>query len=152
MGTANGLALNAQNITQQFQQEYPQWDKGNQFLSNYNHWYTTTNTQIANALAVNGYQASQFASEQSALAQVEAASQSAQGRLQAIQAGNQISGMVVNQLQKLRALLISENQSEQAYKAQQINTQQAKIQARADYTIPNVTFVDNVPPPKPGVP
>lgn len=152
VSSGNALALNAQNLTQQFQQKYPGWNAGNGYLQDYNKWYQTTNAQIANTLQADGYQASNFASEQQALAQVEAASQSSTGRLQAIQAGNQIAAIEATQLQKLRAIIIAENQSQSAYQKQQLQQQQAQEQAAASYDLPNVQITNSVQPDAPGLP
>lgn len=146
VASGNALALNAQNLTQQFQQKYPGWSGGKGYLDSYNTWYGTTNAQLANTLSADGYQAQNFATEAQALNQLEQASQSSTGRMQAIQAGNQIAAMEVNNMQKLRALTIAENQSQVAYRKQQLQQQQAQVQATAKYTQPNVTFTNNVQP------
>ena len=58
-----------------------------------------------------GYNANNFSNTQSALQQIQAASQSAAGRLQAIQAGNQIAGIMVNETQALHGTIIAAEQA-----------------------------------------
>lgn len=88
----NGQLLSSQ------QQNLVNWNKG-------------LNNQIGAALQQLGYNANQFTTTQSALSQIQTASQSAAGRLQAIQAGNQIAGMMVNETQALHATIIAAEQA-----------------------------------------
>lgn len=76
----------------------------------YQSWNDNSNSQLSSTLQSYGYQADNFATEQAALEQVQQASQSATGRLQALQAGNQIAGMQVNQTQLLRSAVMQGNQ------------------------------------------
>jgi P-type conjugative transfer protein TrbJ len=57
-------------------------------------------------------QAQDFQTQQQALQQIQNASQSATGRMQVMQAGNQISGMLVNQLQGLQQTIMTNGQVE----------------------------------------
>lgn len=90
----------------------------------YKDWNDNSNSQIASTLESYGYQADHFASEQDALVEVQKASQSATGRLQALQAGNQIAGMQVNQMQLLRATVIQGNQAMLNLAGNQANKEQ----------------------------
>lgn len=74
-------------------------------------WNKGLNNQIGAALQQFGYNANNFATTQSALQQIQAASQSATGRLQAIQAGNQIAGIMVNETQALHGTIIAAEQA-----------------------------------------
>jgi len=87
-------------------------------------WNDNSNSQLASTLQAYGYQADNFASEQDALAQIQSASQSSTGRLQAIQAGNQIAGMQVNQTQLLRSAVMQGNQALLNIASQQANKDQ----------------------------
>ncbi len=108
---AQGLNYAAQNTAAQVQQMY-----GNtgtvppNYQSTLQRWTTNTNSQIASTLQQYGMQAQNFQSEQAALQSLENASQTSTGRLQALQAGNQIAGMQVNQMQQLRQTIMSGNQ------------------------------------------
>jgi P-type conjugative transfer protein TrbJ len=60
-------------------------------------------------------------------------SQSAQGRLQAIQAGNQIAAQEVQQMQKLREMMNAQIQNESLYYAQAIQRQEIEDAATAQF-------------------
>ncbi|MGC9217111.1 P-type conjugative transfer protein TrbJ [Acidithiobacillus sp.] len=106
---AQGLSYAAQNIAGTFQQQYgsgtgvlmPQYGQSLQ------QWTQNTNSQIAAALQQYGLQSSQFATQQQALQSVESASQSASGRMQVLQAANQIAGLEVNQIQSLQQTIMA---------------------------------------------
>ena len=124
-GQAQGLSYASQNIASQFTQTYPQASSiGNNYGQQMQTWTTDTNGQIQSMLAQNHLQANQFASQQSALQAIQNASQSAGGRMQVLQAGNQIAGMEVNQIQQLQQEIMAGNSAMGAYEAQQVNQQQ----------------------------
>lgn len=86
-----------------------------EILSNYEtrlwSWNQGVNNQIGAALQNMGMNASQFQTHQQALAQIQAASQSATGRMEVLQAGNQIAGLMVNEMQSLHGTIISAEQA-----------------------------------------
>jgi type IV secretion system protein TrbJ len=110
-GNAQGLTYASMNTASQVQAEF---GSPSAPLSNYSQtlqrWTANLNSQIANVLLQYGVEANHFATEQSALQVVQNASLSATGRMQVLQAGNQISGMIMNQLQLLRGDIMSGNQ------------------------------------------
>ena len=86
------------NLLSNHQQNLVNWSKG-------------LNNQIGAALQQLGLNANNFSTTQSALQQIQLASQTAAGRLQAIQAGNQIAGMMVNETQALHSTIIAAEQA-----------------------------------------
>ncbi len=86
------------NLLSNHQQNLVNWSKG-------------LNNQIGAALQQLGLNANNFSTTQSALQQIQLASQTASGRLQAIQAGNQIAGMMVNETQALHSTIIAAEQA-----------------------------------------
>jgi P-type conjugative transfer protein TrbJ len=86
------------NLLSNQQQNLMNWNKG-------------LNNQIGAALQQLGFNANNFSTTQSALQQIQLASQSAAGRLQAIQAGNQIAGIMVNETQALHGTIIAAEQA-----------------------------------------
>ncbi len=74
-------------------------------------WNKGLNNQIGAALQQLGLNANNFSNTQSALQQIQLASKTAAGRLQAIQAGNQIAGMMVNETQALHGTIIAAEQA-----------------------------------------
>jgi P-type conjugative transfer protein TrbJ len=122
---AQGFSYASQNIASQFSQTYPAAASiGNNYGQQMQSWTTDTNSQIKHMLEQYGLQAGQFSTQQSALQAVENASQSAAGRMQVLQAGNQIAGMLVNQIQQLQQDVMAGNSAIGAYEAQQVNNRQ----------------------------
>lgn len=105
------------NLLSNHQQNLVNWNKG-------------LNNQIGAALQQMGYNANNFSSTQTALQQIQIASQSATGRLQAIQAGNQIAGIMVNETQALHGTIIAAEQARLNAIAKQENE---KFQDEARY-------------------
>lgn len=129
-GQAQGLSYASQNIASQFSQTYPAASSiGENYGQQMQTWTTNTNSQIQSMLEQNHLQADQFATQQSALQAIQNASQSAAGRMQVLQAGNQIAGMEVNQIQQLQQEIMAGNSAIGAYEAQRVNERQ---QARND--------------------
>lgn len=109
--TVNGVVNATENalaITEQ------QFGNGG-LLDNYEYrlrsWNQGVNNQIGTALRNMGLNAGQFQTRQQALSQIQSASQSATGRMQVLQAGNQIAGLMVNEMQSLHATIISAEQA-----------------------------------------
>jgi len=124
VGQAKGLSYAAQNTVAAVQQQF---GAPNAVLSNYNAslqtWVGNLDSQIASVLQQYGLSASNFQTIQSALQQIQSASQSASGRMQVLQAGNQIAGLMVNQLQSLQSDIQAGNQAMLNYMTMQAHTQ-----------------------------
>ncbi len=122
VGNAQGLSFAAQNSLAAIQQQYGSPDT---VLGNYsqalNQWNSNLNSQISSSLQQFGLSASNFATTQQAIASLQAQSQSATGRMKVLQAGNQIAGYMVNEMQGLHADLIAANQATMNYEAMQAN-------------------------------
>ena len=142
-GQAQGLSYASQNIASQFSQTYPQASSiGNNYGQQMQTWTTDTNGQIQSLLTQNGMVADQFSSQQSALQAIQNASQSAAGRMQVLQAGNQIAGLEVNQLQQMQQEDMAANSAMGAYEAQQVNQQQAATNDENSYIQQNDAATD----------
>ena len=99
----------------------------------YKNWNDNSNQQLASTLQSYGMQADNFATEQDALSAVQAASQSATGRMQALQAGNAIAGMQVNQTQLLRSAVMDGNAAILTATSTQGNVQQQEKNIQNDW-------------------
>lgn len=122
---SQGLSYGMTDVAASMRQQYG--DPGQTLTGveqRYKDWNDNSNSQLASTLQSYGYQADNFASEQDALAQVQAASQSATGRMQALQAGNQIAAMQVNQTQLLRSAVMQGNQAMLNVAGNQANKEQ----------------------------
>jgi P-type conjugative transfer protein TrbJ len=131
IGNAQGLTYAAQNTAALVSAQY---GKPGSILPGYDqqlqNWTGNLNSQIAAVLRHYGLQVQGFQTTQQALQQVQSASQSAAGRMQVLQAGNQIAGMLVNQMQDLQQTVMAGNQAELNYLGNQANqAQQDRNQA-----------------------
>lgn len=86
-----------------------------EILGNYNqrleNWSNGLNNQIGAALQSIGMNINQFQSRQQALWEIQKTSQSAVGRMQVLQAGNQIAGLMVNEIQSLHGTIAASQQA-----------------------------------------
>jgi P-type conjugative transfer protein TrbJ len=83
---------------------------GSEFSSKneYQSWSDNTHSAVRNALAVSGAQSESFSSEQDVVRELQLRSQSADGQMKALQAGNDIGVAMVGQMQQLRQLQIAQ--------------------------------------------
>ena len=94
-------------------------------LQQYVDWAKTTQDSVLGALKGANMQASQFSSETAALEAVKAQMATAQGANQILQAGGQIAGQQVEQLQKLRELQMASMQMQGAAISEQADRKAA---------------------------
>ena len=136
VGQGQALSYAGQNITAQFQQEYPgaanATQNFGQYSQDYQSWNTTTNQNIENALNAQHLSAQQFATEDQAVQSAISASQSATGRMQVLQAANQIAGIEVKQLQQLQSITMADDDAQMAYLKQKKAQANATSQMAAD--------------------
>ncbi len=132
------IAYSASNIDSQWQQRYKGYSNylnntygAASFQSDYRVWYSAQRDSLHGALRSANLQSSQFTSEESTLSALENMSQSASGRMQAIQVGNQIAMQQVRQTQKLRELVMAQIQAQTNYLASEAEKDAAN-QARAE--------------------
>jgi len=130
VATGNALAFSAGNIDQMFRDKYTGYQPSTNYNQEYTTWYETTMDSIRGAMNAANLQSQDFATEESTLASLRAMSQSSIGQHQALQVGNQISVEQAAQMQKLRALMMSQMQAQNAYMAGE-REQQAKDDAAA---------------------
>ncbi len=139
VGNAQGLSYAAQNTVAAIQQQY---GAPNAPLSNYakslQQWTSNLNSQVAATLQQYQLSSANFQTTQSALQAIQDQSQSATGRMQVLQAGNQISGLMVNQLQSLQSDIQAGNQVMLNYITTRQNGVQ-KSQTNEDQLLSNPT-------------
>lgn len=104
---------------------YGNFGNGTDFFRAYQTWSDNTLGQVKNSVAMVTAHSENFASEEGMVQELANASNSAQGQLQAVQAGNQIGVAMVGQMQKLRQLQMAQMQAQNAY----IAGQQSKADA-----------------------
>ena len=91
----------------------------------YEKWSVQGRDNVKTAMKAADLNTGAFESEDAQLARMVSRSQSAVGRMQAIQAGNEIASQNVQQLQKLRDLLATQINMQGNYMAQQVDRKAA---------------------------
>ncbi len=126
-----GLSYTMQNLDQAFKDKFQGYKPTTDFSSSYRTWSQTNLDTVRQSLSRAKLQADQFGTEEGVLRQLRNASSSATGQLQAIQAGHQIAEQTVQQLQKLRELMITQMTTQDTFMAAQAS-KDATIQANED--------------------
>jgi P-type conjugative transfer protein TrbJ len=111
IATAQGVSYTFQNVAQSVADTY---GDPNRQISNYAqqvaNWTADTNSQIASVLEQYKLNANDFQTQQDALNVIQQKSQTANGTKDLLQAGNQINGMLLTQIQKLQSDVQAGNQ------------------------------------------
>jgi P-type conjugative transfer protein TrbJ len=137
---SKALAYSATNLDSQFSQRYGDYKtyqsqkmNGFNWEQKYDQWSREANDNALYTLKAVGMQSSQMQDEEALMQQLQAMSQSAQGRMQAIQVGNMMAAQNINQIQKLRQLMMLQLQMEANYIAAQQDREAAEQAARKQY-------------------
>lgn len=118
------LAYSMANLDSEFTSRFPGYAyTAGTYYQNYQVWSQTSLDTTLGTLRAAGLQGQQLQSEQSVLAALRTMAMSANGRMQAIEVGNQISEQTVEQLMKLRQLMLADLQSKQAFQAAQVQNE-----------------------------
>ena len=114
------LAYSATNIATQFENTFKGFTfTGTDFKKEYRDLSRKTLDTLKGSLMAANMQSNQFATEEMTLKQLRTMSQSATGQMQAIQVGSQIAEQQVQQLQKLRQLMMAQLNQQNTYLAGQ---------------------------------
>jgi len=120
------LAYSLGNLDQQFRITFPGYrTTPTAYYVNYKHWSQTSLDTTLGTLRAAGLQGQQLQSEQAILNSLQGMSQSADGRMQALNVMGQVAEQQVQQLMKLRELMLADMSSKQAYQAATIQQQSA---------------------------
>ncbi|MGE0107133.1 MAG: P-type conjugative transfer protein TrbJ [Thiomonas sp.] len=137
VGKAQGLNYATQNTVSALQQQFGDPSNLlNPVSQNLQSWTKNLNSQISAVLQQYNISSKNFQSAQQALDTINNQCTSAQGRKAVQQAGNQIAGLMVNQIQSLQSDIQAANQAKLNYiamqaaeKVQQRNSEKAWIDA-----------------------
>ena len=120
------LAYSLGNLDQLFRQTYTGYGyTAGAWYPSYKAWSQTSLDTTLGALRAAGLQGQQLQSEQAVLNSLRGMAQSSDGRMQALQVLGQISEQQVQQLMKLRELMLADLSSKQAFQASVIQQQAA---------------------------
>ncbi len=118
------LSYSLANLDALFRARFPGYGYGGTaYYVNYRNWSQTSLNTTLGALRAAGLQGQQLQSEQVVLGTLRAMAQSSDGRLEALQVMGQIAEQQVQQLMKLRQLLLADMSSKQIYQAVVIQKQ-----------------------------
>jgi type IV secretion system protein TrbJ len=136
------LAYSLGNLDQLFRQTYPGYGYNpNAYYMNYKNWSQTSLDTTLGALRAAGLQGQQLQNEQAVLNSLRGMAQTSDGRMQALQVLGQISEQQVQQLMKLRELMMADMSSKQAYQAAAVQRETAGEAATERF----FTFQPSVP-------
>jgi len=115
------LAYSLGNLDQLFRQTYPGYGyNAGAYYTQYRNWSQTSLDTTLGTLRAAGMQGQQLQNEQAVLTALKASLQSTNGQQQALQALGDVSEQQVEQLMKLRQLMMADMSSKQAYQAAMI--------------------------------
>jgi type IV secretion system protein TrbJ len=118
------LAYSMANLDAEFRNRFRGYGySARTWFRDYRDWSQTSLDTTLGTLRAAGLQGDQLASEQAVLDGLRRMAESSDGRMKALQVSNQIMEQQVQQLMKLRQLVLADLQSKQAYQAAQIQKQ-----------------------------
>ncbi|HYK58107.1 MAG TPA: P-type conjugative transfer protein TrbJ [Bryobacteraceae bacterium] len=121
-----GLAYSLANLDQRFRQTYPGYGyNAGAYYTQYRNWSQTSLDTTLGTLRAAGLQGQQLQSEQAIIASLRNSLAGTDGRLEALHALGDISEQQVEQMMKLRELMMADMSSKQAYQAAMIQRQAA---------------------------
>ena len=131
VNTGQALSYTLSNMDGTFRLRFPGYSPSTNYGQSYQTWSQTSLDSTLGALKAAGLQNSQFDSDEALLQSLQSQSQTAVGRMQAIEVGNQIAENQAEQLMKLRQLMMADMQSKAAYQSATVQADATK-QANSD--------------------
>ena len=117
----NAIAYRMSDLDAAFRRRWPGYVPPDDFNDSYGLWTTSTLDTMRGVLRSTQLQADEFLSEDTRLQALQTLSDTSVGRMQAIQAGNMIAAEEVQQLRKLRQLVMTQSNAQTVYMANQTN-------------------------------
>jgi P-type conjugative transfer protein TrbJ len=118
------LAYSMANLDAEFRSRFRGWGYNSRtWYLDYRNWSQTSLDTTLGTLRAAGLQGQELQSEQAVLNQLRSMAESSDGRMKALQVANQIAEQQVEQMMKLRQLMLADLQSKQAFQAAQIQRQ-----------------------------
>lgn len=132
----NSLSYAMGNLDSQFTSKFASvgYAPTTNYAARYAQWSQTSMNTTQATLDAAGLQNAQIDDEEDLVEQLQDMSQSSDGQLQAIQVGSQIAAMQVQQLMKLRQLMMADMQSKASFQAQQISQSDEQQRALGFFT------------------
>lgn len=128
------LAYSMGNLDAEFRTRFRGWGYNSRtWYTDYRNWSQTSLDTTLGTLRAAGLQGQQLQNEQAVLNRLRAMAQSSDGRMQALQVANQIAEQQVQQIMKLRQLMLADLQSKQTFQAAQMQRQAASEAASEQF-------------------
>ncbi len=116
----DGIAYSMKNLDSAFKNRFPGYQSSNDMGGSYETWSNSSLDSIRGAMDSAHAQSTSITDESSALANLRAMADGSSGQKAALDAGNRIAVMQVEQTQKLRQLVMAQMQQQGAYMATQV--------------------------------
>ena len=127
------IAYTMANVDGLFRQRYPGYRPVTDWSSEYDISTRTTLDTLRGTLNVVRLHADDFATEQGRIQALQALGDSAGGRMQALQLGNMMAGEQLQQLVKLRQLIIAQINAQNVYMAHQTNRDAQRAATQSEW-------------------
>jgi P-type conjugative transfer protein TrbJ len=115
------IAYQMANIDGEFRRRFPGYRPLTDWAKEYELWTRTTMDTLRGTLNAARLHADNFATEQGRIQALQRMSDSAEGRMQALQVGNMMAAEQLQQLVQLRQLILAQMNAQNVYMAQQVN-------------------------------
>src|SRR3989440_4805160 len=127
------IAYSMAGMERVFRERYPGYRPVTDWATAYDQWTRTTLDTLRGTLAAVRLHADDFGDEQRRIQTLTALSDSAEGRMQAIQAGNMLAAEQVQQLAKLRQLMMAQINAQNVYMANQTNRDAQRVATQQEW-------------------
>jgi P-type conjugative transfer protein TrbJ len=115
------IAYQMAGIDGEFRRRFPGYRPVTDWAKEYELWTRTTMDTLRGTLNAARLHAENFATEQGRIQALQAMSDSAEGRMQALQVGNMMAAEQLQQLVQLRQLVLAQMNAQNVYMAHQVN-------------------------------
>lgn len=127
------LAYTLSNVDGLFRERFPGYRPVTDWAREYDSWTRTTLDTLRGTLDAVRLHGEGFAAEQARIESLTALSDSAVGRMQAVQTGNMIAAEQVQQLVKLRQLVMAQVNAQNVYMAGQTNREAQRAATQSEW-------------------
>jgi type IV secretion system protein TrbJ len=127
------IAYAMAGMNQVFRDRYPGYRPVTDWSAAYDKWTRTTLDTLRGTMAAVRLQADDFSDEQRRIQTLMALSDSAEGRMQAIQAGNMLAAEQLQQLAKLRQLMMAQINAQNVYMATVTNRDAQRVATQREW-------------------
>lgn len=127
------IAYTMANVDGLFRQRYPGYRPVTDWSREYDSWTRTTLDTLRGVLGSVRLHMQDFATEQSRIQVLQGMSDSAEGRMQAIQLGNMMAAEQLQQLVKLRQLMMAQVNAQNVYMANHTNREAQRAASQSEW-------------------